>query len=352
MKKLLLASTAIVGFAGAASAAEITISGYAEIGIFGGSGERLGNPGVADTETQFHNDFHINFNFSGTTDNGLEFGGRVQIEEQNSPGAINGPLGIDDENFWVSGAFGKVTLGETDGAFDWALSEIYTGTGLQDDHSTHAGAYWFTGLDGNYDNQIVRYEYSFGTFGVAVSAEMDDDVNCATTVCGTTNDGVTADTSWAIGGKWADTISGIDFGAGIGYQDNGTNSVWGLSGSAAFSMGVSVALGYADLDGINDAVGNGIPVDDWWGIGVAYTPPAMSALTVGVNYGTYSAATAGDDNPSGWGIVANYDLGGGAVAMASYGASNGTGTTTTGLDYGSGNGNGEQTFSLGLGLSF
>ena len=33
MKKILLASTALVGFAGAAAAAEITLSGYAEIGI-------------------------------------------------------------------------------------------------------------------------------------------------------------------------------------------------------------------------------------------------------------------------------------------------------------------------------
>ncbi len=340
MKKLLLASTALVGFAGAAAAAEITMSGYAEIGIAGGEA----------IETQFHNDWHINFNFSGTTDNGLEFGGRVQIEEQNTPFSINGNVGSDDENFWVSGAFGKVTLGETDGAFDWALSEIYTGTGLQDDHSTHAGAYWFTGLDSTYDNQIARYEYSFGDFGVAISAEMDD--GRTPTASGTTftSGRPTGDTVWSIGGKWAGNISGVDVGAGLGYQDNGTNSVWGLSGSAAFSSGFSVAVGYADLDGISDAVGNGVLVDSWWGIGVAYTPATMSALTVGVNYGTYDATTAGVDDPAGWGIVANYDLGGGAVAMASYGKSEGE--VAPGTPYGAGNGNGDSTFSLGLGLSF
>lgn len=348
MKKILLASTAIVGFAGAASAAEITLSGYAEIGIFGGEA----------VETQFHNDWQVNFNFSGTTDNGLEFGGKVQIEENNGPDATNGGLSIDDEAFWVSGAFGKVTLGETDGAFDWALSEIYTGTGLQDDHSTHAGAYWFTGLDGAYDNQIARYEYSFGDFAVAVSAEMDDDINVGGTslsaTCTTTGvcvgDGVTLDTIWAIGGKWSGNMSGVDLAAGIGYQSAESVDVWGLSGSAAFSNGFSVALGYADLDGIPDAVGNGVSVDSWWGIGVAYTPATMSALTVGVNYGAYSAATAGVDDPTGWGLVANYDLGGGAVAMASYGAS--SGDVAPGTPYGAGNGNGDSTFSLGLGLSF
>lgn len=326
MKKLLLASTALVGFAGAAAAAEIKLSGYAEIGIAGGDA----------IETQFHNDWQVNFNFSGTMDNGVEFGGKVQIEEANGPFSINGAPKIDDEAFWVSGTFGKVTLGETDGAFDWALSEIYTGTGLQDDHSTHAGAYWFTGLDGTYDDQIMRYEYSFGDFGVALSAEMDDT-------------GV-GDTNFGIGGKWSGQMGGMDVGVGVGYQDNGVNSVWGLSGSAAFASGFSVALGYADLDGTSDAVGNGIAVDSWWGIGVAYTPATMSALTVGVNYGEYDATNAADDNPSGWGIVANYDLGGGAVAMASYGSS--SGTSAGGAPYGAGNGNGEDTFSLGLGLSF
>ena len=334
MKKILLASTALVGFAGAA-AAEISLSGYAEIGISGGSGPA----GAVDYTTQFHNDWQVNFNFSGSTDSGLEFGGKVQIEESNSPSSINGPLTSDDEAFWVSGAFGKVTLGETDGAFDWALSEIYTGTSLTDDHSTHAGAYWFTGLDGAYDNQIMRYEYSFGDFGVALSAEMDDDINVAPA-----GDGVTGDTNFAIGAKWAGSMQGVDVGVGLGYQDNGVNSVWGLSGSAAFAMGVSIAVGYADLDGTANpvATANG-PVDSWWGVGVAYTPATMSAHTLGVNYGEYEASTAGAANPSGWGLVANYDLGGGAVAMVGYGSSdNGV----------SGNGKGDETFSAGLGLSF
>ena len=87
MKKLLLASTALVGMVGAAAAAEIKLSGYAEIGINGGNGV----PGTP-YETQFHNDWQVNFDFSGAMDSGVEFGGRVQIEETNGPGRINGGL--------------------------------------------------------------------------------------------------------------------------------------------------------------------------------------------------------------------------------------------------------------------
>jgi outer membrane protein OmpU len=327
MKTLLLASTALVGMAGVAAAAEIKLSGYAEIGINGGN---LGY------ETQFHNDWQVNFDFSGAMDSGVEFGGRVQIEETNSPGAINGGLKIDDEAFWVSGTFGKVTLGETKGAVDWAVPDVYSGTGISDDHSTHAGAYWNTGMDGQYDDQILRYEYSFGDFGVALSAEMDDT-------------GV-QDTIWGLGGKWSGQLSGLDLTAGLGYQSNGGADTVSIGATAAMSNGLSFALGYAQFNsdtapgGIvfdtGDFVSGATQVDSWMGVGVAYT---TGALTVGANYSVYGAELAGVQDPSGWGLVANYDLGGGAVAMASYGSSdNGV----------AGNGHGDQTWSVGLGLSF
>ncbi|MFZ1727700.1 MAG: porin [Albidovulum sp.] len=315
MKKILLASTALVGMAGAA-AAEITLSGYAEIGIFGGD----------LVETQFHNDWQVNFNFSTETDNGLSIGGKVQIEETNGANATNGGLKIDDEAFWVSGTFGKITLGETDGAFDWALTEIYSGTSIFDDHSTHSGAYWFTGLDGGYNNQIMRYEYSFGDFAVAVSVEQDDDKlplgGLSDPIPG---DGITMDTIWAIGGKWSGDMGGNSVSAGLGYTSNGSIDIVGLSAGVSMPSGFSVNLGYTDFGGTMN--------DNWFGIAAAYT---AGPLLVGVNYGEY------DSGGSGFGLVANYDLGGGVVAMAGYGSS----------DVASFNGNGSDTFSLGLGMSF
>lgn len=333
MKKILLATTALVGFAGAA-AAEIKLDGYAEIGVNGGD---------SGYETQFHNDWQVNFNFSGETDGGLSFGGKVQIEENNSSSAINGTPRIDDEAFWVSGSFGKVTLGETAGALDWAVPDVYAGSAISDDHSTHAGAYWNTGMDGTYDDQIARYEYAFGDFGVAMSLEMDDS-------------GV-SDPVIGLGGKWSGSMGGADITAGIGYQTNGDGDTVSIAAKAALANGFSASLGYAsfgndegadgvlgtvdDLYNFTDYVGNGVLVDDWWGLGVAYT---TGALTVGANYSVYSSALAGVPDPKGWGLVANYDLGGGAVAMFGYGSSSDT--------YGAGNVHGQDTWSMGLGMSF
>ncbi len=116
--------------------------------------------------------------------------------------AVNRSRPLDDESsVFISGTFGKITMGETDGALDWALTEIYKGTSIADDHSTHAGAYWNTGLDGIYDNQVVRYEYSFGDFAGAISAEMDDT-------------GV-HDANLALGFKWSGDFNGTAVGAGI-----------------------------------------------------------------------------------------------------------------------------------------
>jgi len=306
MKKILLATSALVGFAGVA-AAEVKLSGYAEMGIQGGN---------AGYETQFHNDVVINFDFSGATDGGLEFGGRVQLDDTNGSDPNGGPT-FDDEAFWVSGSFGKVTMGETDGAFDWALSEIYMGTSIADDHSTHAGAYWFTGLDGTYDNQIVRYEYSFGDFAGAISAEMDDS-------------GV-GDAVLGLGVKWAGDMNGTAVNAGFGYQTANNVDVWGLSAGATMANGIDVRVGYADFDGSAS----------WAGLGLGYT---TGALLVQANYGSYDTPLG---NVDGFGLVANYDLGGGAVLMAGYGSGDAASWNQAGTLAGS-----DSTFSLGIGLSF
>ncbi|WP_284164689.1 porin [Frigidibacter sp. SD6-1] len=325
MKKILLATTALVGFAGAA-AAEVSLSGYAEIGIAGGSGDIDPlTPGIQEFDTQFWNDIDVTVTLSGESDSGLSFGATIDLDELNgdsidATGGGNAGPKENDSSVWVSGSFGKVTLGDTDGALDWAVSEIYTGTAIADDHSTHAGAYWNTGLDGLYDGQVMRYEYSFGDFGVAVSAELDDTG--------------TGDPVLGLGLKWSGDMNGTEVSAGIGYQAASIGAfdvdATAISLGAKMANGFSANLGWAsyDLTGAGDI--------DWWGLGLAYT---TGALTVGANYGSYDLGATDVD---GWGLVVNYDLGGGAVAMFGYGDG----------DFNSSNGHGDKTWSAGLGLSF
>jgi len=305
MKKILLATTALVGFAGAA-AAEVSISGYAEMGIAGGN---------AGAITQFWTDANVTFAMSGTTDGGLEFGAKVDLDSL--PANVGPGMTQGGESMWISGSFGKLTMGDTDGALDWAASEIYMGTAIADDHSSHAGAYWNSGLDGSAGGQIARYEYSFGSFAAAVSAEID-------------NTGA-GNNVFGVGVKYSGDMGGTAVGFGLGYQDNSLRQVWAASANATMSNGIAINAGYADLD----AAGT------WAGIGLGYT---TGALLVQANYGAYDTGAVTVD---GWGLVANYDLGGGAVLMAGYG----TGDTPAGNEIGGTYGS-TDTFSIGLGLSF
>jgi outer membrane protein OmpU len=339
MKKILFATSALVATAGFASA-EVALSGYAEMGIQGGN----------EVETQFHHDFDVTFNLSGESDTGLSFGATIDLDEvSNGINNRRNPAAV-----WVGGAYGKITIGDTDGAYDWAMIEVARGTSIADDHSSHSG-YNGNAEDGDrnfnaYDGQNARYEYSFGDFAVAVSAQLDGtgsgDIINPLWVRGDPSTGprlISAfgessglnaapygDPLMSIGGKYNGEFAGGAFGLGVAYSYiNSDNDLWGISGKfdiAGFLTNASYSSG--TIVGV-DAT--------HWGVGLGYQ---MDALLVQANYGLYDID--GLDEIDGYGLVMNYDLGGGAVVMVGYG--NG--------DLESGNGNGSETWSAGVGLSF
>lgn len=301
MKKVLFATTALVATAGVA-AAEVSLSGSAEIGILGGD----------SIDTQFFHDFDVKFTLSGETDNGLTFGATMDLDEVFGGGTDTIPTAVDiggadvnDSSVFISGNFGTITMGDTDGAFDWALQEIGIGSAIADDHTTHGGFSGNSGLDGSTDAQIARYDNTFGDFAIAISAELDDaPVD-------------TAGTTWGLGLKYSAALGGVDLGFGLGYQENDLDDIVGVSIDAQFAGGFRAILNYSDQDTTGDYVG----------IGLGYT---MDALTVSANYGEFETGV------DGYGLAVNYDLGGGAVVQFGYGDDN------TGFNQ----------FSLGLAMSF
>ncbi len=112
MKKILFATTALVASAaaGAAFAAEKpvgTIGGYMGFG----AGLSDANPS-GDTEVTILRDGEIFLGFKGSSDNGLTFTGRVELEAFTTGDQI-------DENWaQVSGSFGSILVGSNDTAGD------------------------------------------------------------------------------------------------------------------------------------------------------------------------------------------------------------------------------------------
>ena len=299
MKKILLATTMLAGTAGFA-AAEVAVTGYAEMGIWSNTAG----------EVAFHQDVEVTFAMSGTTDGGLEFGAKIDLDETNV--VLNDDSGT---TVFISGGWGTLTMGDTDGALDWAVQEAGSLTAITDDHTSHVGYFSANGFDGNGDGQIVRYDNTFGAFGVAVSVEQGD------------NGVGVADDILALGVKYTADLGGTALNVGLGYQKEGSDDVTGASVGAELAAGFSGMIGYTaeSVAGVNT---------DRTGLGVTYT---SGALSTHMNYGMVDVAGVSSNS---WGMAVNYDLGGGAVVMAGYGS-----------DVLSAPGSQDQ-WSVGLGLSF
>jgi len=304
MKKILFASTALVAFAGAASA-EVVVGGSAEIGVVGGD--------WMYSASQFWTDVEVTFTMTGEADNGLTFGAAIDLDEAaNANGTNDGGA-----TWFVAYGNARLDMGDTDGAYDWALQEVnLAGGSIDDAETTHVGFSGNSGFDGGFDGQIARFTYTFGDFAAAMSAEVDDSG--------------TFDPIWGLGVKYSGDLGGTTFGVGLGYQDQEqTGDLMGISVDAGLASGVSFAVNYAEFN----PVGGGANTTHT-AVGIGYE---MNALAIGLNWGEFESGGASVD---GYGLAAAYDLGGGLSAQFGYGYSDLGG----GLDF--------DQYSLGLAMSF
>lgn len=308
MKTLLLASTALVATAGIA-AAEVSLSGYAEIGVAGGD----------NIEDQFHTDIDVTFSMTGESDGGLSFGASIDLDESNDGDAFNAST-QGGETYFLSYGGLRLDMGDTDGALDAVMNEVnLAGGSIADDETAHAGFNGNAGLDGTFDGQIARVSYAIDAFAGHFSVEMDDSGNL--------------DPIYGLGARYSGDLAGLTIGVGLGYQtQEDIADIVGLSLDTSFANGMSAGINYssADIDGQSD---DGTHL----GIGVGYT---MNALSVGVNYGEYEDWSLGCGDCDGYGLAATYDLGGGLAGHLGYGYS----------DFG--NDVDSDSYSLGLSMSF
>lgn len=324
MKNILFATTALVAIAGAASA-EVTVTGLAELGLAyneNGSGDFMGGD---PTATQVFTDIDVTFAMTGEADNGLTFGASIDIDEVgiNDPNIDNSSRLPDATIFMAYGA-ARLTVGDTDSAFDARLTETNLAGGtINDDETVHPGWNGHSGFDEVYGGQEIRFDYSFDAFTMSVSTSPDRFKNF--------------DPSYAVGVSYNADLAGLDLALGLGYiqvdEDIiGYDSELGVSVATTFDNGMQAVLNYSK---ISDRSSGGLDDGSHWGVGVAYT---MNALTLAANYGEFDL-DGGDS--SGYALVANYDFGGGLVGQFGYGG----GDISGAADY-------DDTWSLGVAMSF
>jgi len=236
MRKVLLASTALVALAGASTASAIDISGSYAFDYRGVSNSGQSADASEVSGDNFGSDSLIKFSGGSTTDAGLTFGAHY---------SINASAGVEDQGITIDGDFGHIMMGATDGVVDGldgfmqgaALVEVGVGgttlstaaavglltTPMVTDNATQpkigyrtnvisgfqAAASYEDGGSGAAENDdvsswIVTYDFGVAKIGYARSS-----------MGSTANDGAdTTRTHYGIG----TTLAGVTVGYGIGNQ--------------------------------------------------------------------------------------------------------------------------------------
>jgi len=121
MRKILLTTTALVALGGVSAASAIEISGGYTFDY--NDTTNSGDAGTSDASnasgTQMGSDANIDFSGATTTDAGLTFGGMVRIAtDQTNDNTDTQTVAVEDQGIYVSGDFGYVMMGATDGIVD------------------------------------------------------------------------------------------------------------------------------------------------------------------------------------------------------------------------------------------
>jgi outer membrane protein OmpU len=237
------------------------------------------------------NRFRIAFAGSGETDSGISYGISGRAEQSDSA-----TLGSQ----YISGAFGKISMGDLGGADKDAAGHIAGGVGLSGMGSNNEILYQAR-------NHNLGYEFSTSglTFGYSQNTAVQTGSNSA------------------MGIKWSGDMGGTGLTIGVGQSKVGTatQSTMSLAVStggltikaiqstndngpvvAAVTKARSTAAGTADVYG--SAVDN-TPDTDHTGVSVSYS---MDALSVTAYTKTVSTSGSADKDYTGIGFA--YDMGG------------------------------------------
>ena len=292
MKKVLFATTALIATAGVASA-DVTLSGSAQIGM-----AYTENTNNADKTSEFttQSEAGLAVSMSGTTDGGLGFGATFSIDGDSGANA--------DSNVFISGTFGKITVGNDTGRAN-AVASLgdfgFDGMGFDDivEDFQETGAH------------DTRWSYTVGALTVGASADLNSNasVNSTTTA--------SEDNAWGIGASYVvnDALT-----VAVGYTEASNANGFGTTDAAddtATSFGLTYKAGAMTVSLAAVSREDGTVDTDAAGGTIAYAIDSASTITVG--YAEADTAVAANDE-SGFAIGYTQNLGGGATFNAAYGS--------------------------------
>lgn len=289
MKKLLLASTALMAASAAAAETGVTISGYGRFGLVHYSGNV-----APSNDTQVTTRLRFNIDAKTETDSGVVFGGRIRLQHSNGDSVLVGPAAtpttataarLSPAMLYVSFEGLRVEVGNANTAFDSAALLYDSELGLTDSSFGDARSAFYSFSTGPYDlNRMGVYvAYDINGFSAkasivtadqtgvtaveeetSVALSYDNDMFTVSAAAAQNGAGVVNNDIWFIGAAYKglpNTTIGLNF-IDEGLAANGSTTVL----YANYAMGNGVTLkGYVAN---NDATAN--LTDTAFGIGADY----------------------------------------------------------------------------------
>jgi len=314
MKKILLATTMLIGTAGFA-AAEVTISGDARMGVV--NNHVLG---AGADDTVFTSRARVSFGLSGESDSGLSFGASFRAD--NAGAAAGGTAG----SVFVSAGGFKLSMGDVDGGATAAVGQVdgVGMTGLGDvNELIHVGngglgSVAGTGVAAGGTGSLtgdpsILASYSAGALTVYASATQAGHTFAA--------GGLLAAGNWEGSANAVGVAYSVDaYKFSLGYESVSLDQRTGgtaavdinhllLGADATFGqITVKARYGNGDLD-VNGVAAGDISQS---AVSAAYTMDALSVSAFVSQKSVENAAGVNLISIDGMGVGASYDLGGGA----------------------------------------
>lgn len=324
MRKVLLATTALVGVAlataahaAASSPITLNVGGYTDF-VAGKVHESQATSATPRSNGDFETEYKISFDAIGKAANGIEYGANVSL--WNGPevtnlwtGGGNG-VALNSAYVWLSGAFGKVLLGDEHGASDLQVYAPTVGEGQIDGRfqdftqPTTLSRVYAAGLDNSeHSTKITYYTPKVGNdlgkvqLGVSYAPEMYDygsNVVKVQTVAAGTNNGATSpykNNIKAAGEFWGNWRP-VTLAASVNLQ---------TADAGATAAGVPAMFGSAP------AAGLGFQDFTSWGLGAQLGTPYVPGLTIGGSYqdlGRYGTTHAQNKTQEIYTLGAKYEF--------------------------------------------
>ena len=302
MKKILLASSALIATAGVA-AAELSIKGSARLG--------LAYNEAATEELRIEQRMRVNFTGIAETDSGVKFEARIRLEaNEDANSAISGK-GPGAAGFAVSTGGFRLDVGNVSDVIDSGDAVNYYGYGVGFTGGIeYAAPFYSTDINvggfgaGGADATTIKAKYSAGDFTIAASYTDDKVADTAEVMVGV---------GYSFG----------DYTVGLAYADDEALETGTVDGDYVIAtLGGTVGdFGFSVIVGDGDSF-----TDTAYGVSAKYNISSATNLT-------FVAADGGNADDATYGIGFSHSLGGGVTLAGGVGSDRGNTEADLGVKF-------------------